>query len=115
VTSFVNDIFQIFDRIVTTLKLHGRDGTKLMTAVGAVSVEEGQHSVETTAFENRSLSSETASLKVDEQRPLAVETSPLEVEPLEPDGASDGSTTESRKTLGVLQLTVIVFYSVSGE
>jgi hypothetical protein len=91
--------------------------TARTAAVGAASVKESPHSVDTTVFENRSFSSETDSPKVDEQGPLAVETSPLEVEPLEPDGASDGSTrsTESRKTLGVLQLAVIVFYSVSGE
>jgi hypothetical protein len=65
------------------------------------------------AFENRSVSSETASLE--EQGPLSENTSPLEVEPVEADGRSNGSTNESRRTLGVWQLVVIIFYSVSGE
>jgi hypothetical protein len=86
-----------------------------MKAELAVSVEEGRHYVHTTVFENPSLSSETASLNVDEQGPLPVNTAPFELDLVEPDGGSDGSTNESKRMLGVLQLVAIVFYSVSGE
>jgi hypothetical protein len=66
----------------------------------------------TMTLEGRSSSLEEASPEVEEKRSLSggVGTSPLEVET-----GSDGSTNESRKTIGVLQLAVIVFYNVSGK
>lgn len=79
-----------------------------MKATGAVS----PRSV-AKALESQSSSSETSS--TDEQGPLSVNTTPLEVETVERDGGSDVSTNESRRTIGVLQLVVIIFYSVSGE
>lgn len=81
-----------------------------MSPLGALSIEEGHNSVNNMTLENRSSSLEEASLEVQEKRSLSVGPSPLEVET-----GSDGSTNESRKTIGVLQLAVIVFYNVSGE
>ena len=61
--------------------------------------------------ENRTSSLEVASPEVEEERSLSMGTSPLEVET----GSDSSTNDESRKTIGVLQLAVIVFYNASGK
>ena len=84
-----------------------------MSPLGALSVGDGRNSMETMTLENRSSSLEEASSEMEEERSLSTGTSPLELET--GTDTAERLTNESRKTIGVLQLAVIVFYNVSGK